>query len=218
MSSATRWREAELRANKAATETPLSGLLKHNSASRRGEMVAAANFSRAALAAVDWDDRQCVLEHDYWMIFIDESVGYLSAYVEDLGEGSGRIVVCDDTWETLSYEPGAFDYFLDEMKAGGSGMKFIVADAGPYAAAVRKEAAANGTDVTAVKDRILALREKANSLVVQAASLNRNPTDVQRQSFAVRYARLQTERAELLHELDLVSDSISLAAAALADL
>lgn len=217
--SVTRWREAELHSQgQAAAETMLSGLLKAGVASRRGDDASAANFTRAALAAIDWDTRQCVLQDGDWCVFIDESVGYLGAYVEDLGDDGGRIVVCDNTWETFSYDPEAVDYFLDEMRAGGSGMKFVVADAGPYARAVRREAAATGNDQTGTKDRIEQLRAKAEALVIQAASLNRNPTPVQRQMFAVRYARLGVEMAELRADLDRVGDSISLAAAALADL
>lgn len=200
--------------------TALGSYLRAGVAMRHNAPDIAANHIRAALAAVDWDERACAVENFGWSIYVDSSLEWMMAYVEELdidGDPGGRIVISEDTWETLAYDDEALDYFLDEMRVGGSGMKFIVTDAGPYARAVKAEAKAKGTDMVMAKDALTELGERAYALLTQAASLNAAPTPVQRQTFAVRYAKLTADFAQLEVRLGYLAAQIELAGTALFD-
>lgn len=200
--------------------TVLGSYLKAGVAMRHNAPDIAANHIRAALAAIDWDERACAVEDFGWSIYVDSSLDWMMAYVEAIeidGDPGGRIVISEDTWETLAYDDEALDYFLEEMRAGGSGMKFIVQDVGPYARAVRAEAKAKGTDVVMAKDALTELGERAHALLIQAASLNASPTPVQRQTFAVRYAKIAADFAQLELRLGHLAAEIELAGTALFD-
>lgn len=203
------------------TDTALGSYLKAGVASRRGYEQIAANHMRAALSAVDWNKRKCALQEDNWFVYLDDSLDWMVVYVDeqvDNGKSTGRIVISEATWETLHHDPGAMDDFVDEMKAGGSGMKFVVTDKGRYNTAVRNQAKAEGTDVTKGKDALTQLGDKATALVMQAASLNAKPTLVQQQSFAVRYAAMLNDYAAIEDRLRLIRAQIELAGAALYDI
>lgn len=201
-------------------ETALAGFLKAGVATRHGAREAAANHTRAALAAVDWDERQCVLQRDLWSVYLDDSLDWMVAYAEECdvdGAPGGRVVIGSSTWATLNYDNAAPDAFLDDMEIGGTGMKFVVTDRGAFQRAVRAEAAAKGNDDPRAKDALTELGERANALVIQAASLNAAPTPIQRLVFAVRYAQLVEDLAKLESRVEAVRARVDLAGTAIYD-
>lgn len=213
-----RWRGADIN-----RPSPLTGFLNSGFHSRRGEQAQAANWSRAALEALPWSDDMIVSEEGGWQVFLDDSLDYMVAFVQqaDPADFAGelvlaRVIISHETWETLAdYDAAAINHFMSEMKAGGTatGMRFIVKDAPPIASAIRKQAAA----APVTKDVFVELEERANSLVVQAASLNRSPTDTQRQIFAVRLAEMQRDYAELQERVATLGGIIQLAGTAVFD-
>lgn len=201
-------------------ETALAGLLKAGVAGRRGAREVGANHVRQGLATAMAEDEQGVLLRiDEMVVRLGEQLEHMTAFVAPKVPETGvhRVYISQATWDTLNYSPPAVDQFIEDMMIGGTGMKFIVADRGPVRHAILAEAKAKGTDVILGKDTITDLTEKANSLVVQAASLNRTPSEVQQQAFAVRYATLMQDYTALQERMAGLGDLLGLAAAALYD-
>lgn len=194
--------------------TALGGLLQSQVAQRHGAVQESANLMRQALHQINWDERRPAMRCDGWAVYLDDSVQYFAAFVDDVNK---RIITSDKTWTTLSYDADALDCFLDDMQVGGLGMHFIGADADPYSRAVREEAKVTGGDVVRAKDALTQLTEQAKALVVQAASLNAGATDVQAQAFAVRYARLREDYADIERRMAQLRASIDLAGTAIVD-
>lgn len=157
---------------------------------------------------------------DELVVRLGEQLEHMTAFVapKDQLTGMHRVYISEATWETLNYSPAAVDQFVEDMMIGGTGMKFIVADRGPVRGAILAEAKAKGTDVVVGKDAITELTEKVNSLVLQAASLNRTPSEVQQQAFAVRYAQANADFAALQERMSGLADLLGLAGAALYDI
>lgn len=208
------------------TGSALRDFLKAGVADRRGETQIAANLSRQAMENVDWDDAHCVYSDDEWGYYLDDTFQWMTAYVitglhDDLDDDDdadgppNRVLLCANTWDTLSCEPAARERFVQDMQAGGPGMKFISTDDGLYASAVRREAAVRGTDHERTRDALTTLGEEVKSLVTAAASINGNFDETQQQTFAVQYARLRTRHEELEAQVEDVGAMLQLAATAL---
>jgi hypothetical protein len=144
-----------------------------------------------------------------WRVVLDDTLDHFTALVN---VGERRIDVSAVTWTTLSFHGPAVDRFLQDMMGGGSGMKFIVQDVGPYAAAAKAEA--DSLPVPA-KDKFTDVAEQAQGLIVQAASLNRLATSGQLEIFALRYARLCGLYTELETEMERLRGLLDLAATAI---
>lgn len=190
-------------------------MLKAGVAGRRGHREVAANHVRSGLANT-MEEQFLLIQLGDLYIFRGEAMGHLTAFVEH-EDGTTKIYLSSATWNTLNYHGPAVEQFITDMREACAGMQFIVADRAPYRDAVLKQAKAEGTDVIRGKDAITQLTEKANALVLQAASLNQAPTAVQQQAFAVRYALLRQELAELQTRVDGLGDLIDLAGSALYD-
>lgn len=163
----------------------------------------------------DWSQTPFVLDDDGWRVHLDASLERWAVFVDVANQ---RSFACPDLWATLQEWGPAEQRFIDDFvwrKDGG--MKFIVSDAGPYGEAARREAARLGTATPLAKDRMLALAERANGLIIQAVSLNAAPTEAQQQVFALRHAQLREEFACMEAEMGRVRGLIELATAALVD-
>lgn len=167
-----------------------------------------------------FDANLAVMREDDWCVYLDSGLDRWAVFTDAENK---RVFIGPTTWVTMSFSHRARQQFETEFlpqsedDKGVSGMKFIVADVGPYAEAARAEARAAGTDVPAVKDRLTALIEQANHFVMQAASINQRPTSGQTQMFAVRYAALGQTLADLKRELAHAESLVQLAGAALSD-
>lgn len=158
-----------------------------------------------------------VLVADEWMVFTDTSLNRWEVYVDGKNK---RTFVNADTWEgfdgaaEVAFEADFIDAYRNrEVRE----MRFIVTDSGPYGAAARKHAADKGVDVIRAKDRLTDLSERADGLVIQAASLNQAPTETQLQIFAVRHAKLVEELQVLEADMAKLRGKVSLAGVALVD-
>lgn len=202
-------------------ETALAGLLRSNTARKYGDETAAMNHLRAALDAT-WDDDRMVLRELDISIYLDDVLDWFHAYVtsttDDNGDPHIVAIVSEATYETLNYEAEALERFVDDMRAGGPGMKLIMRDVGPFAAAIKAQAKDTGTDVTMAKDALTDLDERTESLLIQAASLNKDPAPIVRQSFAIRYVQLQADHKALTERLAKIEAKIELAGVAMFEL
>lgn len=194
--------------------TALANYLQAGVADRRGAPQIAANHMRAALEQITWDDRMIVYGGGTWKVYLDDALETFTAYVD---AENTRVVISTETWDVLACDIDATDQFLADVAAGGTGMFFIVADKDPFRRAVREHARQQGTAVTQAKDAITDVTERANALVVQAASLNQAPTLVQQQVFAVRFAQIGEEVRALEDRMDALRGLLDLAATALYD-
>lgn len=171
----------------------------------------------SSLPSAVFKEEDAVLGVDDWMVYLDESLERWEVYVDGIGR---RTFVSSSTWDNLdgaaenAFEKDFVHAYLDRKVRE---MRFINTDAGPYGVAARAYAAAQGTDTVRPKDRMVDLAERADSLVVQAASLNRKPTEVQLQTFAVRHARMVEEMAALEADLVRLRSKVDLAGLAVAD-
>lgn len=163
----------------------------------------------------DWESMPFVLDDDGWKVHLDTSLERYGVFIDNY---RSRTFIHPDFWTTLQEYGPAMQCFIDEyVWTEVSGMRFVVGDSGKYDEAARLEAQRAGTDVPLAKDRMLALAERANSLIVQAVSLNAAPTKVQLQTFALRHAQLREEFAALEAEMEKVRGLVNLATAALVD-
>lgn len=185
---------------------------------RRNTRTRSADLTRQQLEAAQLEGNNLLHQDDDVMVVKGAAMEHMTAFVDVRSDGVTLIYTSPATWDTLSYDMDACDQFVADMVAGGDGMKFIVADRGPYLAAVRKQAHAEGTDVVAAKDAITDLMERANALVTQAASLNAKPSKVQQQTFSVRYAALQADLRKIETKLNDARGLVDLAAGALWDM
>lgn len=186
-------------------------------AARRATNLPALTHMQSGLLSVDWSGERSVVDDDGWKLYLDGSLQRWEVYVDVENQ---RTFVSRDTWETIAGHGPARTVFLAQYvwtSMGGTGMRFVVSDAGPYAEAARKQAEAAGTATPAAKDRLRALNEQARSFVVQAASLNTMATPGQASTFALRYARLRAELADLERELEVARGLVDLAGSALVD-
>lgn len=154
--------------------------------------------------------------HDDWNVYPDDSLERWEVYVD---VDRQRTFVHQDTWDTIAWDPRAQQTFFSTYVdvEGETGMRFIVADVGPWVDAVRKEAVAAGTNVPEKKDRLQSLTERAQALILQAASLNQSATEGQAKTFSVRYSTLAGELAVLEQELARARGLVELAATAVVD-
>lgn len=197
-------------------ETALAGMLKAGVASRRGSREAAANLVRQGLSA-SMEQRYLLCQLAGVAVYRGDALDHFTAFVDRDDPEQVRVYVSKATWDTLNYHGPAVTQFVDDMKEAAMGMQFVVVDRPPFRDAVRNQAKAEGTDLVQAKDAITQLTERANALVLQAASLNAAPTALQQQTFAVRYALLQQEFNDLQARMDGLQDLIGLAGAALYD-
>lgn len=171
-----------------------------------------ANATRQAIADYDWPSSDVVVSRGRWHVFTHPALDYMSVWVD---VEATNVAISADTWETLSYEEMAIAAFFKDMVGGATGMRFIVADAGPYAVAARKQALAQGTVIS--EDPVQALITAINNLVLQAASMNRQPTALQQGIFAERYARLRSDLGAIEGQLDRARSALDLAGTVLYD-
>lgn len=153
-----------------------------------------------------------------WCVFADASLLRYEVYIDGPNR---RVFVHADTWESLDGPSTvAFQEEFIEAYEGRqvTEMQFLVTDSGPYGVAARAEAIAQGVADARAKDRLVDLAERADSLVIQAASLNQAPRKAQLQAFAVRHACLHQDLAQLEREMDRVRALVGLAGTALIDL
>lgn len=106
------------------------------------------------------------------------------------------------------------DEFLDHATDQETGMRRVISDAGKYRKAAQHKERANGSDQA---DRLTALAQRANGLLVQAASLNAQASAYQLETFSTRLGELREEYAELEAELEQTRELINLAATAVVD-
>lgn len=153
-----------------------------------------------------------VLDSDGWRVYLDDSLERWGVYVDT---DNHRTFVHPDLWTTLLWGPAKVQFCQDFVWTATSGMRFLIRDSGIYGEAARREAQRMGTDVPLAKERLADLTDRANALIVQAISLNAQPTEVQQQTFAVRYTQLHEEFVSMEAEMDKVRGLIDLASAAL---
>lgn len=150
-----------------------------------------------------------------WMVFTDSSLNRWEVYVDGVHQ---RTFVNADTWESfdgpaeVSFEADFIDAYRHRAVRE---MRFITTETGPYAAAARQQAANKGTNTIRAKDRITDLSERAEGLVLQAASLNRTPSELELQIFAVRHASLVQDMVALENDLARLRSKIDTAGVAL---
>lgn len=158
-----------------------------------------------------------VLARDDWNVFTDASLNRWEVFVDGLNR---RTFVNPDTWDSFDgvaeaqFEADFIDSYLDRRDRE---MRFICTDSGPYGAAARAQAAAQQVDVVRAKDRLTDLIERADALVIQAASLMQKPTESQLQLFAVRHANVLEDLAALEADMARLRAKVDLAGTALVD-
>lgn len=133
-----------------------------------------------------------------------------------------RHIVCmhPELWRTLQYDERSMTRFKIDVTGGAmaDGMSFVVVDAGPYAVAAKKRAAAEGTDVVMAKDALTQLTEAAESLIIQACGLNNGATVGQLEIFASRYHLITSQLEELEARMAKLRSTVGLAGTALMDI
>lgn len=174
-------------------------------------------YRHSGLRSARFQPENAVLVVDDWMVFTDTSLTRLEVFVDGVNR---RTFLNADTWDSFD-GPAEVAFEADFITAYAERkvreMRFLVTDAGPYGAAARKQAAAEGTDVVMAKDRLTELCERADSLIIQAASLNKTPSELQLQTFAVRHAMLVDDLHALEAVMDQLRSKVGLAAVALVD-
>lgn len=153
-----------------------------------------------------------VLHQEYeWRVIRDDSMDYMAVRV---CSAEHQLFISFETWHTLCLDADAVELFMLDFTApgGGDGMKFIVADAGPFAAAQRARA---DSDPVRAKDRLTEFEEQTTRLIIQVASLNTAATQGQSEIFAVRYARLREGFDAITQDVDRIRGLLELAAVAL---
>lgn len=164
----------------------------------------------------DWTAVPAVLDDDGWRVILDTSLDRWDVHVDRAHQ---RTFIHPDLWATLQEWGPAMQAFVDEhvWTEADVARRFIVADAGPYGEAARREAERKGTATPLGKDRMLDLAERAHALIIQAVSLNASPTEGQQRIFAVRMAELREEYALMEAEMVKIRGMLDLATAALVD-
>lgn len=144
-----------------------------------------------------------------WEFFADEELP-LWAYVVD--QAARRTYVSDETYEALCCDDEAWVDFVEALGREGTGMQYIVRDAGPYARAAQA-AEAQGV-VSAQPSRVADLLQRAEVLLVQSSGLRgEQMTAMKWETFAAQFAdlraeveRTETDLAEVRGYLGLVAD------------
>jgi hypothetical protein len=158
---------------------------------------------------------QSVSEIGGWQLVLADGLEHLQFYVDP---AVMRTYVSRRTYEMLCCDDGeALEAFFDDMTRGG-GMKRLVTDAGPYRAAALAEMEARGELIPARRDLLEELNDEANALLIQAASLNRQPTQLQTQVFSERLAKLMARVKAAEDQVAAIRGLADLAAVAVADL
>lgn len=159
----------------------------------RGSGSVKANYDRAQMDKVDWDNiprtfGRTVLQAGTWKVVVTERLQRGCCYVNS----AHRVLAVHPlTWRTISFSSEAEAEFLRSMTGGASGMKFITMDAGSYGEAARAEAIRDAAVTD--KDPLVELNQRAESLIVQASGLAGGASQVQMSIFMERYVELQAQ-------------------------
>ena len=179
-----------------------------------------ANLIRSKMRTFDWLSADMKEQRQTWGVYLCDDLDFGMVYVETDGEVddfgiSNRIAVSPSLWVMLSYHAPAVTKLFMDMRQGGTGMRFIVGDAGPYGEAARRQDQARTGGRILGKDPLVTLLEDVKSLGLQAASLNQSPTELQTMTFGKRYTDARQRLADLQAQLKHAEAALDLAGSAL---
>lgn len=200
--------------NSGQPSTVLGSYLNAGVAQRKGQDAIAQSHIHYALDAVNWDQRRPAYAAVGWSVYLDDDVPFASAYVSTEAK---RIVVGTETWDLLSYDSVAKYQLLDELKKGSDGIKLLPTETGPLLEALRSKARVEDAAVVQVVDQMTEFEEKAQKLLVEAASVNENGSRAHAQMFAVRFAQLQEDWVDLQGRMQRVDNIMNLLADVVAE-
>lgn len=157
---------------------------------------------------------------DGWELIQDDSIGWMAIFTD---QAARRAWMHGETYATITRVatgPANLD-FSDDLSRWGSGMRYLVTDAGKYADAARAERdrrRANGMpDLTPSVDQLSTLEQDANALLIQIASLPKGASESQVRLFAERMDDLRGRFSAAQAQLDRIDGFIDLAGVAMMD-
>lgn len=164
-----------------------------------------------------WDVQAAVVREGRWALYLDTTLASWSVFID--AEHS-RAFTHPTTWDTVSTTEMATANFCGAFLAAGllGGLHQVdTADPVLQRAARVQQGLSRPGETAADRDRLVSLRTLAQSLVVQAASLNLSATRTQSRLFSLRYADLRERLVALETDLAEVRGMVELAGTAYVD-
>lgn len=169
----------------------LQAFINANKAVRGNDLSGAANYMRQLCDSPEFLQCEMTDRVGGFRVYAHGAMFREYAYVD---QASSRIIVNPETWKILSSHQPAVDLLLTQAEHGAGGMRFLVADSGPYADAALRASRAAGTDVVRAKDAITDAEERIARLVTNATSLQgQSTTENQRRVLFEDYGRAKED-------------------------
>lgn len=149
---------------------------------------------------------------DDWRFWQDDGMEFMAILVDTENQ---QCWMTQQTHAVIVDDVAADVQLSLDLERWGSGMKYLVTEAGKYGEAAR--AALPDEPVVKLVDPAKLIEQDANALLVQVAHLNRDPSESQIRLFAERLGDVRARHQALLAQLEDIGETINLAAVAVVD-